>query len=170
MPDAKPSMSIFNRKASEKLRNPDDLDKYIRVTKPSVWVVLLACVVLLAGLLAWGVFGTVATSVSAMATEVDGTVYCFLDAETASKVHVGDNANIDGEQMEVKSISSVPASRDEVYGLVNSDYLVATLLRNDWAYVVEFTGTANFQEGVPISANITTERMAPISLILGGRS
>ena len=37
MPDAKPSMSIFNLKASEKLRNPDDLDKYIRVTKPSVW-------------------------------------------------------------------------------------------------------------------------------------
>ena len=60
---ANASSSIFNKKASEKLRNPDDLDKYLRVTNPSVWIVIAACVVLLLGLLAWGVFGTVSTSV-----------------------------------------------------------------------------------------------------------
>ena len=32
--------SIFTKKASDKLRSPDDLNEYVRVTNPSVWVVL----------------------------------------------------------------------------------------------------------------------------------
>jgi hypothetical protein len=50
--------SIFTKKATDKLRSPDDLDEYVRVTNPSVWVVLAACIVLLVGLFAWAVFGT----------------------------------------------------------------------------------------------------------------
>lgn len=62
---AQASPSIFNKRATERLRSPDDLEKYVQVTNPSVWVVLGACIALLAGLLAWGIFGTVSTNVSA---------------------------------------------------------------------------------------------------------
>ena len=84
--------SIFNKKASEKLRSPDDLDKYVRVTNPSVWVALAACVALLVGILTWGVFGAVTTSVNTTGTCVKGSVVCFLTAEDAAKVSVGDRA------------------------------------------------------------------------------
>ena len=43
----------FREKASKKLRSPDDLDEYVRVTNPSVWVVLAACATLMIGLFAW---------------------------------------------------------------------------------------------------------------------
>ena len=161
--------SIFNKKASEKLRSPDDLDNYVRVTNPSVWVALAACVALLVGILAWGVFGAVTTSVNTTGACVKGSVVCFLTAEDAAKVSVGDKASVSGEQMEVKSISAVPLSRDEAKAVVAKDYLVSTLVKGDWAYVVFFDGDEeyNFVEEVPLPVTITTERVAPISLIFG---
>ena len=161
--------SIFNKKATEKLRSPDDLDKYVRVTNPSVWVILVACVLLLAGLLAWGVFGSVTTNVASTGVRVGGTTLCFLGAEDAAKVSVGDVANVGGKRLEVSSIDVIPSSRDEVKGMLDSDYLVSSLINGDWAYTVKFKGeeASSLAEGVPLTVSITVERIAPLSLIFG---
>lgn len=167
MADAKDS--IFTEKAANKLRSPDDLDNYVRVTNPSVWIVLTACIALLLGLFSWGIFGTATTSVSATGTCVGGEVVCFLSADDASKVHTGDDAKVDGDRMKVASIGGVPLSRDEARDIVGGDYLMNTLVEGDWTYVVRFKGegTYGFEEGVPLPVNITTERIAPFTLIFG---
>ena len=158
---------LFTEKAANKLRSPDDLDEYVRVTNPSVWVVLAACACLMIGLFAWGIFGTAETNVSTVGTCVKGEVVCFLPAEKASKVHVGDSANVGGKLMKVESVGSVPLSRAEVHEIVGGDYLASTLVESDWTYPVHFDGgdVASFQEGVPLSATITVENISPISLI-----
>lgn len=167
---AEPLAAIFNKKASDKLRNPDDLERCVQVTNPSVWAVLTACAVLLAGLLAWGVFGAVTTSVTATGTVVDGRAMCFLSADDVAKVHVGDTTNFGGEQMTVSDIAAVPLSVDEVRGVLGSDYLAATLVSDDWGYQVIFDGDSlGFAQDVPQTVSITVERIAPISLVLKGR-
>ncbi len=50
---------IFRKKSLERVSSPEQLNDYIRVTTPSVWLVLIAVILLLVGLLAWSVFGTV---------------------------------------------------------------------------------------------------------------
>lgn len=165
---ADPGSSIFNKRATEKLRSPDDLEKYVRVTNPSVWVVLAACIAMLVGLLAWGIFGAVTTSVSGTGTMLDNKVVCFLSAEDAAHVVEGNDAVVQGESMTVTSKSQVPLSRDEASKVLESDYLVSALLPDDWAYEVTLEGdTSEMAEGVPLALSITTERIAPISLILG---
>lgn len=162
--------SIFNKKATEKLRSPDDLDKYVRVTNPSIWVVFGACVALLVGLLAWGVFGSVTTSVTTTGVCMDKHAICFLTAEESTKVKEGDVANVSGERMTVSRIAPMPVSINEARGILGSDYLVSALIKEDWAYQVTFEGDiSDLQAGVPLAVNITTERIAPISLVLGGR-
>ena len=34
--------NVFSERATQKLRSADDLDAYVRVTNPSVWVALIA--------------------------------------------------------------------------------------------------------------------------------
>ena len=170
MPEARPS--IFNKTATEKLRSPDDLDKYIQVTNPSIWVVLLACAALLVGLLAWGVFGTVTTNVAATGTMIDGKVVCFMDAEDASKVHVDDAASTNGEKLVVTEISAIPLSRKEASANLANDYLESALIKSDWSYkvVLGVDGHADqIAQGVPIPVNIAVESVAPISLVLGSK-
>ena len=51
-------MNIFRRKSIDRVSSPEQLNDYIRVTTPPVWLVLLAIILLLAGMVAWSVFGT----------------------------------------------------------------------------------------------------------------
>jgi len=50
---------LFREKNLKRVYSPDDLSDYIRVATPSVWLVLLASTILLAGMLVWSILGTV---------------------------------------------------------------------------------------------------------------
>ena len=49
---------IFREKSLERVNQPEDLNDYIRVASPSVWIVLIAIILLLIGVFAWMIFGT----------------------------------------------------------------------------------------------------------------
>ena len=51
--------NIFRQKSIDKISSPEKLDDYIKVTKPSVWITLIAIVLLLAGAVVWSIFGEV---------------------------------------------------------------------------------------------------------------
>ena len=71
--------------------------------------------------------------------------------------------------MTVASVSAVPFSQIEAWEILSSDYLLSRLVEDEWAYQVIFEGDASvLEQGVPIEVRITTERVAPIELILGG--
>lgn len=53
--------SIFREKSIDKVSSPESLNDYIKVTTPSVWIILIAIVTLLIGILAWSFFGRVET-------------------------------------------------------------------------------------------------------------
>lgn len=167
--------SIFNKKAAERLRSPDDLDKFVRVTNPGVWVVLVACIALLVGLLAWGVFGAVDTNVTAQGAvatfskdgKTENKAVCFLFGDAISEVEAGDEADVGGERMKVAEVSAVPLSAEEAGALLDGDFLAGTLIQNDWVYSVTFDGdVSKLPYGVPVPVKITVSRVAPISLIL----
>ena len=48
---------IFRQKSIDKVSSPEKLDDYIRVTTPSVWITLIAIVILLLGAVIWGTLG-----------------------------------------------------------------------------------------------------------------
>ncbi|MBE5848062.1 MAG: hypothetical protein E7300_10340 [Lachnospiraceae bacterium] len=50
---------IFREKSIERVSSPEQLDDYIRVTTPSVWLILFATIILIVGALVWGVLGRI---------------------------------------------------------------------------------------------------------------
>lgn len=173
---AEAQRSIFNETARKRLTTPDDLDKYLQVTNPSVWTLLIACTALLAGILTWGTFGSISTSVSGTSVVMDdGRILCFLNTEDAKKVHVGDVASVGGQPVKVSSITTVPSSSTEARKILGSDYLTSVLFTGDWAYMVEFQKDTygdrelTLSTNVPLETTITTERVAPFSLLFKGK-
>ena len=59
MDDNKERQSIFREKSIERVNGPESLNDYIRVTSPSVWIALIALLILLAGMLTWSIFGKI---------------------------------------------------------------------------------------------------------------
>lgn len=167
---AKEQRSIFNAEAEKKLRSPDDLDKYVRVTNPSAWAVIAACVSLLVGLVAWAVYGSVSTNVTTKAAYVDGRVVCFLSDDDVAKINVGDEATMDDKSLKVVSIGVVPISKSEALEVLHSDYLLSVLVTSKWSHQVQLGDDADGLDvavGVPTDVTIITRYVSPISLVLG---
>ena len=51
--------TIFRQKSIDRISSPEQLHDYIKVSSPSAWFVLTAIIVLLVGVLVWGIFGTI---------------------------------------------------------------------------------------------------------------
>jgi uncharacterized membrane protein len=51
--------NIYRKKSLERAKDPEQLDDYIRVTSPGVWMILAVVILLLVGFLVWGLFGTI---------------------------------------------------------------------------------------------------------------
>lgn len=51
--------TIFRQKSIDRISSPEQLHDYIKVSSPSSWVILIAIIVLLIGVLVWGIFGSI---------------------------------------------------------------------------------------------------------------
>ena len=58
---------LFREKAVEGISSPEQLTDYLRVTNPGIWVMLVAIILLLGGLLAWSAMGTIGATEDAKA-------------------------------------------------------------------------------------------------------
>ena len=69
---------FFRKKAIEQISSPEQLSDYLKVTNPSIWLVLVAVMILLAGLIAWATIGTLETIVHENAIVKDGVAQIII--------------------------------------------------------------------------------------------
>jgi len=55
------TQTVFRKKTLDRISSPEQLTDYLRVTNPGIWVVLAAVILLLAGVFAWSMVGTLET-------------------------------------------------------------------------------------------------------------
>ena len=60
---------IYREKSLERVSSPEQLDNYLRVTTPPVWIVLLALAILIVGIFVWAALGSVTATNSEGKTE-----------------------------------------------------------------------------------------------------
>lgn len=83
------SEPIFREKSLQKVKSPDNLDEYIRIASPGVWLIMITIIFLLLGFCVWSVFGTVNTVVSADVHCEDGSAVCYVAEKDMQKVQLG---------------------------------------------------------------------------------
>lgn len=79
---------LFRKKSLDKIKSPEQLNDYVRVANPGVWLLLCAVVVLLIGFCVWGIFGQIKTTVPAQITVDSGKIICAVDGDI-DKIEVG---------------------------------------------------------------------------------
>ena len=130
-------------------------------------MVLLACFALLAGVLAWGMFGTVSEGVRASGIVEDGKLICILDPDEAKLIAAGDTAVTDGRTLTVEKIADIPVSREEALKLLGSEYLVSENMSGDWAWPVTLVPADGsvLSDGTVMNFEIITEKVSPLSML-----
>jgi len=75
--------SVFRKKTLDRISSPEQLTDYLCVTNPGIWVVLAAVILLLAGLFAWSMTGTLETTAEVKVVVADKTAEVIpLGSET----------------------------------------------------------------------------------------
>ena len=81
---------LYRQKSMDRISSPEQLNDYLRVTNVSVWVILAAVIILLAGMLVWSSTAAI-ESYAEGSSEVKGGVMTirFQDQQFAKKVEAG---------------------------------------------------------------------------------
>lgn len=158
--------AIFNKTSLDKVNSPEQLNDYIRVSNPGIFVVLAAVFVLLAAAAVWSVTWELPTSISAVGVAEDGRMICYLSTENAQEVQAGMEVEINGENAgKVLSVSEEPLSAAEVTASLNSDYLAYLLSLSGWNMEVIIDAT-DLEDGKLYSVSIVTDKIRPIGFLL----
>ena len=97
--------ALFRQKTIDKMSSPDELTDYLKVTSPSVWAVLVAVVVLLAGLIAWACVGTLPTKADASVVVQGGAA--SVRVADSHDIAEGMQLTIDSKEPQERAIESV---------------------------------------------------------------
>ena len=153
--------NLFRKKSMDRISSPEQLNAYIRVSTPSVWIILSAVIVLLVGVCVWGVFGHMDTTLPALAVAQDGVVTAFIKEKDISSVGKDAMADVGGEAARVVSIAPQPAPVNESF----TDYMryVGGLQEGEWVYAVKLD--ASCPDGV-YTAKIVIDSVSPMSFVL----
>ena len=100
--------NLFRKKSMDRISSPEQLNDYIRVSTPSVWLLLAAIVILLAGVCVWGVLGHMDTTLPVVIRAGDGQAIAYVRRADAEKVAPGMDVTIGDQEGKVAAIGAEP--------------------------------------------------------------
>ena len=101
---------LFRKKSLDKVKSPESLNDYIRVSNPGVWLILAAIIALLAGACIWGIFGHIETTVKTTAVAENGSVVCIVEKDEIDRIKNGMTVKIGDAEGTVSAVDSSAAN------------------------------------------------------------
>lgn len=153
--------SIFSQKALDKVTSPEDLNGYLKVTKPGVWFILIAIVVLLIGVIAWSILGRLETTVDIAVISSNGNVVCLVPSENCKDILSSGKIKISDNEYTIKDagFSKMTVTEDMGAEFINNGLL--TLGQE----VIPLQVNAKLANGLYVG-NVTTDAVKPITFII----
>ena len=95
---------LFRKASMDRVSSPEQLQDYMRVTSPGIWMVLSVVIVLLAGLIACSALGRIDTLEPARAEAQEGKVTVTLDSDSRAELKEGMTLRVAGEEVPLEYV------------------------------------------------------------------
>lgn len=153
--------SLFRKKSLKKISSPEQLDDYVKVVGPGVWLILLSVIVLLSGIFVWTIGGHLDTIVKVGAICKDGSMTLYIAEEDIAQIREGMIIKVADTQCVLQDISEYPkklTDQDDAY-LMH----LAGWKTGDWVYTAN--AKVNLPDGI-MMADVLVKSEAPISFVV----
>ena len=152
--------NIFRKKSIDRVTNPEQLNDYIKVSNPSVWIILVAIIVLLTGVCAWGYLGRLESKVAVPCEVFNGEFKAYVKESEIDKISEGLTIKVKDKEAKIEKINCKAINAKD-----NLDEYMMHLgnIDEDWVFVVK--GKIALEEGIYLG-EIITERIAPMTFVL----
>mgnify|MGYP006940531859 CR=1 FL=1 len=163
MPDTN---NLFREKSIQKIATPDKLDEYIRVTNPSVWLMLGAVALLVICALVWSIVGSIPTALTKPFVSSGGALVSYFAPDEAALLKTGMPVDVNGTPGTVSGIGATPLSKAEASAQLKGDYEAHYLGLSDWNVPVTVSCSKQFDQGAFVDVRIVTESVRPIDFLM----
>ncbi len=152
--------NIFRKKSIDRVSSPEQLNDYIRVSNPGIWIVLIAVIVLLVGVCVWGVFGRLETTLDTACIAENGAITVYVKEADIEAVKAGQKLTVNGVEYEVSNISEAPISVGDTF----NEYAMylGSFQKGEWVYTITLSG--DIDDGT-YKAVIVTDSVSPMSFV-----
>lgn len=122
--------TIFRQKSMQKITSPEQMNDYIRVSNPSVWMILAAVIVLLAGVCVWGVFGHLDTVLQTGGVCKNGRLVVYIGEKDFAEIGENTVFSVNESEYALSNLDDTPVQLDENF----DSYLIHLigLSEGDW--------------------------------------
>lgn len=151
---------LFRKKSMDRVNSPEQLNDYIRVSNPSVWMILAAIIILLAGVCVWGVFGHLDTEMETAGICRDGTLYCYISDADSSGLSDEILISVKGNEYSAAELSAFSMEKETIEEMALESGIEWG--EEDWVLKAE---TSDLADGT-YSVSVITKREKPISFVI----
>ena len=153
--------NLFKKSNMERVSSPDQLQDYVKVANPGLWMVISAIVILLAGVIVWGFIGKIDTAMETAIVTDSGNAVIYVGESDIEKIEVGMTVRCGENEYTITDVAKAPIRVDASF----TDYAIhaSGLTVGEWVYAVSIDG--EHPDGVQ-KADIVIESISPISFIL----
>ena len=149
----------------EKIYSPDQLRDYLRAVNPGRWIVLIAVILLILGFVAWTIFGTMKSKLTApiVVSNGVGTIYVTEDQYYTLYESTLDELTVEADDWvgRVYSMSHDPINAGEL-----SEYAMELGGLSEGQYVFPVYAIIPAEDGT-YSAKVTYDDLAPAEYLAG---
>ncbi len=151
---------LFREKSLEQFSSPEQLNDYIRVTNPSVFLLLIAVIIFLIGVVIWGMTGTIESKIKVNAIVNDGTLTAYVPEKQAEDLDLTSTIAVNGNEYTISTISNVMRAAD---ALSDGQLAAYQLGANEMVYAV--SAMTALPDG-SYTADVIVAKLRPADLIL----
>jgi len=151
---------LFREKSLEQFSTPEQLNDYIRVTNPSVFLFLIGIIAFLIGVVIWGMTGTIEASSTVDAVSSGGYLTAYVPFAEAGDISDDSLIRVNGSEYKIVAVSNPVRAAD----ILSSDRLSTySLSPNDM--VVGVSANTPLADGV-YTVQVVMVKMRPSDLVL----
>lgn len=116
---AEQKSNIFRQRSLDRISSPEQLTDYLRVTNPGVWVLLAAVIMLLGGLFAWSMVGSLETLTDGVALVENGQAQIMVTDSGKGEITSDMTVRIDSDEYEIATVEKDDFGRTVALAPVN---------------------------------------------------
>ena len=112
---------IYRKSSLERIQSPDQLDQYLKVMTPAVWILLAAVVLLLGAAIWWSARTEITSSVRAVGQAADGAITVTIDDDKVrDMIKEGMTISIENGEIttQIASLKNDPEGHLQAIGFV----------------------------------------------------
>lgn len=152
---------LFREKSLETISSPDQLKEYVAVSRPGIWLILIAITVMLAGFLVWAIVGRLDTRISVASVVEDGVITSYITLKDIQSVDAGMPLVTEKDSTMITTLSREAVKVDETIPALAC--YIGDFKVGDWVYIS--TALTGLPDGT-YNSYIVVDSVPPISYVI----